>query len=162
MYYGYRCYTKEDKPLGWLYTFDSNLEYAFINKSFHLCKRWKTEKGAKKHFDYYNNNWQFKSKGGYLKIEIMPEITDNGKEKSSQQRWNEANRDALYQAQENYNQKRPIMSFRPKAELLEWLEEERRSDEDGEPESDASLLNRKLEKLRQLEQKDFSDSFKGN
>lgn len=153
MYYGYRCYTKEDEPLGWLYTFDSNLEYAFINERLHLCKRWKTQKGAKKHFDYYNNNWQFKSKGGYLKIELMPEIIEN--KKSSQQRWNEANRDALYQAQENYNQKHPIMSFRPKAELLEWLEEERWTDDNGELETDAALLNRKLEKLKKLEQQGF-------
>ncbi|RCJ20222.1 hypothetical protein A6S26_05735 [Nostoc sp. ATCC 43529] len=153
MYYGYRCYTKENEPLGWLYTFDSNLEYAWTNKNLHWCKRWKTEKGAKKHFDYYNNNWQFKSKGGYLKIELMPKILEN--KNSSQQRWNEANRDALYQAQENYNQKRPIMSFRPKAELLEWLKEERWTDDNGEPETDASLLNRKLEKLKNLEQQGF-------
>ncbi|MCC5640867.1 hypothetical protein LC593_34585 [Nostoc sp. CHAB 5844] len=156
MYYGYRCYTKEDEPLGWLYTFNKNLEYAWTNRDFHLCKRWKTEKGAKKHFDYYNNNWQFKSKGGYLKIEVMPEFSQSQfSAKSNQQLWNEANRDKVYQSQEKYNQKRPIISFHPKAELLEWLEQERRFDEDGEPETDAALLNRKLEKLRQLEQQGF-------
>lgn len=155
MYYGYRCYTREDKPLGWLYTFDSNTEYAWTNKDLRLCKRWKTERGAKKHFDHYNTRWEFKSQGGYLKIELMPEFSESkSSAKSNQQRWNEANRDALYQAQENYNQKRPIMSFRPKTELLEWLDEERTSNEDGEPETDAALLNRKLEKLRQLEQQE--------
>ncbi|HEY9803252.1 MAG TPA: hypothetical protein V6D25_23110 [Leptolyngbyaceae cyanobacterium] len=153
MYYGYRCYTKEDEPLGWLYTFSCDTEYAWTNRDFHWCKRWKTERGAKKHFDSYNKRWQFKSQGGYLKIELMPEIIE--REKSPQQRWNEGNRDALYQAQENYNQKRPIISFRPKAELLEWLENERYKDENGEPETDAALLNRKLEKLRQLEQQGF-------
>jgi hypothetical protein len=153
MYYGYRCYTKEDEPLGWLYTFSCDTEYAWTNRDFHGCKRWKTERGAKKHFDSYNKRWQFKSQGGYLKIELMPEIIES--EKSPQQRWNEANRDALYQAQENYNQKRPIISFRPKAELLEWLENERYKDDNGEIETDAALLNRKLEKLRQLEQQGF-------
>ncbi|WP_414755918.1 hypothetical protein [Anabaena sp. CCY 9910] len=156
MYYGYCCYTKDDEPLGWLYTFDSNLEYAWTNKDLHLCKRWKTEKGAKKHFDYYNNNWQFKSKGGYLKIEVMSEFSEaKSSAKSNQQLWNEANRDRVYESQEKYNQKRPIISFRPKAELLEWLEEERRQGEDGEPETDAALLNRKLEKLKSLEQQGF-------
>lgn len=153
MYYGYRCYTKENEPLGWLYTFSCDTEYAWTNRDFHWCKRWKTERGAKKHFDSYNKRWQFKSQGGYLKIELMQEIVET--EKSPQQRWNEANRDALYQAQENYNQKRPIISFRPKAELLEWLENERYKDENGEPETDAALLNRKLEKLKKLEQQGF-------
>jgi hypothetical protein len=155
MYYGYRCYNKEGEPLGWLYTFSCDTEYAFSNKNLHWCKRWKTERGAKKHFDNYNSRWQFKSKGGYLKIEVMPEIADDKNGKSPQQRWNEANRDALYEAQENYNQKRPVISFRPTTELLEWLEEERWEDENGKPESDAALLNRKLKKLQQLETKGF-------
>ncbi|BAY42325.1 hypothetical protein NIES2111_67480 (plasmid) [Nostoc sp. NIES-2111] len=153
MYYGYRCYTKENESLGWLYTFSCDTEYAWTNRDLHYCKRWKTERGAKKHFDSYNKRWQFKSQGGYLKIELMQEIVET--EKSPQQRWNEANRDALYQAQENYNQKRPIISFRPKAELLEWLENERYKDENGELETDAALLNRKLEKLKKLEQQGF-------
>ncbi|MCG6135160.1 MAG: hypothetical protein MET45_10915 [Nostoc sp. LLA-1] len=42
-----------------------------------------------------------------------------------------------------------------KSQLLEWLEEERTVNDNAEPETDASLLNRKLEKLRQLEQKGF-------
>lgn len=156
MNYGYRCYTSYDEPLGWLYTFSSDTEYAWTDKDLHWCKRWKTERGAKKHFDNYNSRWQFKSKGGYLKIEVMPEFSQSQyKAKSNQQQWNEANRDALTLTQENYNQKRPVMSFRPKTELLEWLEEERKADENGEPESDASLLNRKLEKLKNLEQQGF-------
>lgn len=156
MYYGYRCYTSENEPLGWLYTFDSDTEYAWTNKDLHWCKRWKTERGAKKHFDNYNSRWQFKSKGGYLKIEVMPEFSQSqSSAKSHQQLWNEANRDKVYQSQEKYNQKRPIISFRPKAELLEWLEDERWTDDNGEPETDAALLNRKLEKLRKLEQQGF-------
>ena len=156
MNYGYRCYTSHDKPLGWLYTFSSDTEYAWTDKDLDWCKRWKTERGAKKHFDNYNSRWQFKSKGGYLKIEVMPEFSQSQyKAKSNQQRWNEANRDALTLTQQNYNQKHPVMSFRPKTELLEWLEKERTADDNGEPESDASLLNRKLEKLKNLEQQGF-------
>lgn len=72
--------------------------------------------------------------------------------KSRQQHWNEANPEVLKEAQETYNQKRPIWSFRPTTENLEWLEESRWDDEDGKPESNAALINRKLEKLRKLEQ----------
>lgn len=75
--------------------------------------------------------------------------------KSRQQLWNEANPDALKKAQSVYNEKRPIWTFRPTPENLEWLEEERWEDEDGKPESNASLLNRKLEKLKKLEQQGF-------
>lgn len=35
------------------------------------------------------------------------------------------------------------------------LEEERRLDDNGEPETDAAFLNRKLEKLKNLNEKDF-------
>lgn len=156
MYYGYRCYTKEDKPLGWLYTFDCEREYAWTNKSLHWCKRWKTQKGAAKHFDNYNTRWQFKNQGGYLKIEVMPEFNESkSSAKSNQQRWHEANRDKVSQSQEKYNQKRPVLSFRPTAKNLAWLEKERLTDDTGKPENDAALLNRKLEKLRKMEQQGF-------
>lgn len=75
--------------------------------------------------------------------------------KSRQQRWNETNPQAIKEAQEIYNQKRPIWSFRPTPENLEWLESERWEDRDGNPENNAALLNRKLEKLRRLEQQGF-------
>ena len=75
--------------------------------------------------------------------------------KSRQQRWNEKHREAVQKAQEEYEKKRPTWSFRPTLENLEWLEQERWDDEEGKPESNASLLNRKLEKLRKLEQKGF-------
>lgn len=75
--------------------------------------------------------------------------------KSRQQSWNEANPGALKRAQEAYNEKRPIWTFRPTPENLEWLEEERWEDEDGKPESNAALLNRKLGKLRKLEQQGY-------
>lgn len=72
--------------------------------------------------------------------------------KSKQQRWNEKNSLAIQRAQEEYEKKRPTWSFRPTHENRDWLEEERCNGEDGKPESNASLLNRKLEKLRTLEQ----------
>lgn len=156
MYYGYRCYTKDEKPLGWLYTFSSNTEYAWTDKSFSWCKRWKTERGAKKHFDHYNSRWQSKSKGGYLKIEVMPEFAESkSSAKSNQQRWNEANRDKVSQSQGKYNQKCPVLSFRPTAKNLAWLEKERLTDDTGKLETDAALINRKLAKLMKLEQQGF-------
>ncbi|NWF61744.1 MAG: hypothetical protein HXY43_21425 [Fischerella sp.] len=156
MYYGYRCYNKDDKPLGWLYTFSNNTEYAWTNQDLHWCKRWKTERGAKKHFDNYNNRWQFKSKGGYLKIETMPNIPEPESTESRRQKileeWGD---DVVIQSQNKDDEKSYKMSFIPKIEILEWLKKERFTDDNGEPETDAALLNRKLYKLMKLEQQGF-------
>lgn len=75
--------------------------------------------------------------------------------KSKQQQWNEEHPDVVQKAQAEYNKKRPVWSFRPTPENIEWLEEERWDDDNGKPESDAMLLNRKLDKLRELEQQGF-------
>lgn len=75
--------------------------------------------------------------------------------KSKQQQWNEEHPNVVQKAQAEYNRKRPIWSFRPTSENIEWLEEERWNDDNGKPESDATLLNRKLDKLRKLEQQGF-------
>ena len=74
--------------------------------------------------------------------------------KSKQQQWNEEHPDVVQKAQIEYNKKRPVWSFRPTPENIKWLEEERWND-NGKPESDAMLLNRKLDKLRKLEQQGF-------
>ncbi len=74
--------------------------------------------------------------------------------KSIQQQWNEEHPDIVQKAQAEYNKKRPVWAFRPTPENIEWLEEER-WDDNGKPESDATLLNRKLDKLRRLEQQEF-------
>jgi hypothetical protein len=74
MYYGYRCYTQDGQPIGWLYTYNNDTDLAFTTTNFDWCKRWKTEKGVTKNFDYYNRRWHFQSKGGYLEIEVMPEV----------------------------------------------------------------------------------------
>lgn len=72
--------------------------------------------------------------------------------KSKQQKWNEEHPDVIQKAQQEYNKKRPVWSVRLTPENAEWLEESRWDDENGKSESDAALLNRKLEKLRRLEQ----------
>ena len=155
-FYGFRCYNKDCQPIGWLYTYNNDNDLVFTTKNLDWCKRWKTERGATKNFDYYNRRWQFHSSGGYLKIEVMPEIPNaESLEKSRQQIWNENNPDVIQEAQERYNEKRPVWSFRPTPENLEWLEEERWENENGKPESDAALLNRKLAKLRELERQGF-------
>jgi hypothetical protein len=74
MYFGYRCYNKSGQPLGWLYTYNNDTEYTWTEeKNLGWCKRWKTERGARKHFANCNARWNFISKGGYLKIEAMPQ-----------------------------------------------------------------------------------------
>lgn len=75
MYYGYRCYSQDGQFIGWLYTYNNDTDLAFTNTDFDWCKRWKTQRGAAKNFDYYNRRWQFQSKGGYLNIEVMPEVS---------------------------------------------------------------------------------------
>ena len=75
--------------------------------------------------------------------------------KSKQQQWSEEHPNVIQEAQVEYNKKRPTWSFRPTLENIEWLEEERWDDDNGKPESDAMLLNRKLVKSRKLEQQGF-------
>ena len=155
-FYGFRCYNQDGQPIGWLYTYNNGRDLAFTTKDFDWCKRWKTERGAKNNFDYYSRRWQFHSSGGYLKIEVMLETPKTKPlEKSRQQLWNENNPNVIQEAQEKYDKKRPVWSFRPTPENLEWLEEERWENEAGKSESDAALLNRKLGKLRELERQGF-------
>ncbi|NEO33208.1 MAG: hypothetical protein F6K36_22840 [Symploca sp. SIO3C6] len=142
MYYGFRCYDKNSKPLGWLYTYDNGTVIAFTKQNLDWCKRWKTEPGAKKNFDFYNRRWQFQSKGGYLKIEVMPEFTEPSKQRRLQ--------DFLELTEEEFETTQSVWSFQPTPENLKWLEEERCENEDN-----AALLNRKLEKLRKLEQQGY-------
>lgn len=71
--------------------------------------------------------------------------------KSRQQIWNEKNREVVEKARSDYDKKRPNWSFRPTPEILEWLEQERWTEDDGKPETNAALIIRKLEKLKKLE-----------
>ena len=149
MYYAFRCYNRDNKPLGWLYTFhqDSELTYTNNEENFNWCKRWKTKKGAGNNFEYYNKRWQSKTQGGYLKIEVMLEASESEPPKKSHH--------LTPLAQQEDEPKPSAWTFQPTPENLEWLEEERQEDEKGNLESDEALLNRKLKKLRTLEQQGF-------
>lgn len=87
MYYGYRCYDQDGKPIGWFYTHSNDRELAFTTTNFDWCKRWKTQRGAAKNFDHYNRRFTSQSKGGYLKIEVMPEVpqTEVSKQQKTEQ-----------------------------------------------------------------------------
>jgi len=104
------------------------------------AKTWKTERGANNYLtkllvelggDKLRNRW--------TTIEVV--------EISPQQEWHMKNSGVIKEAKAKYDSKRPVFSFRPKPEILEWLEKER-----CEGESDADLLNRKLGKLMKLEE----------
>lgn len=73
--------------------------------------------------------------------------------KTSQHKWNDANQESIKKAQSAYNKKRPIWSFRPAPVILEWLEQGRLKDKNGNLESNGMLLNRQLKKLIELESK---------
>ncbi|MEL4895937.1 hypothetical protein [Crocosphaera sp. Alani8] len=157
MYYGYRCYADDHEPLGWFYTThqEQELNWTTNPSLFYWCKRWKTRRGAEKNFDYYQQQWQLyrRQKCGYLKIEIMPEIPsiDENPNRTSQQQWDAKNTKIIKESKTKYDEKNPVWAFRPTPELIEWLEEERWDNENGKPETNAQLLIRKLNKLRQLE-----------
>lgn len=99
MYYGYRCYSQDGQPIGWLYTYNNDTDLAFTTTNFDWCKRWKTERGVTKNFDYYNQRWQFQSKGGYLKIEVLPEVNQTEVSKNS---------DVAQELQQDYEQNNTI------------------------------------------------------
>ncbi len=191
MHYGYRCYNKDGEPLGWFYTYNNDTEITWTTIDLNWCKRWKTERGAKKNFDRYNRRWRFKSSGGYLKIEVMPDIQEpcsaETKARMLLEEWGDNVTIALCAVPEaiakhalspsqaelrgEVSSKEPsghgpfaspnsgpnlqFLSFHPQPEILQWLEQERNEDENGEFESDDTLINRKLEKLRKLEQQGF-------
>ncbi len=152
-YYGFQCYDKDNNFMGWLYTYNNDKDLAFTKEEFNWCKRWKTERGVKKYFDDYNQRWRLRSRGGYLKVEVMPEISADPYK--HQQRWQEAHPEVVQQSKAKYDAENPVWSIRLKKEIRAWLEEERWSDENGKAEGNTELLNRKLEKLIKLEQHGF-------
>ena len=182
MHYGYRCYNKDGEALGWFYTYNNETEITWTTIDLNWCKQWKTERGAKKNFDRYNRRWRFKSSGGYLKIEVMPDIQEpesaETKARMLLEQWgdnvttkehtlspNQAELQGEGSSKEpsghgaiaspNNGPNLQFLSFHPQPEILQWLEQERNLDENGELESDDTLINRKLEKLRKLEQHGF-------
>lgn len=152
-FYGYRCYASDNIPIGWLYTIDSGRSYLWTDRPAELkwCKQWKTIKGAERTFEHFDRGWNLQSNGGYLKIEIMPDFEiPLSQSAQSRKRWDTANPEIIKHSKAKYDKKRPVVGFRPTPEIRAWLDEERWED-NGIPETDAALVNRKLEKLRKLE-----------
>lgn len=139
MYYGYRCYNKDGEDEGWLYTARSEQELNPTKnpKLFDWCKRWKTERGAKKNFDFYNRRWHEKTDGGHLKIEVMPEIEV------------EQNTDEVNDQDDETNPIWDIEFQDGDKDVLQWLNEQRLDDE-----SNQELVMRLL---RQLMNKDINN-----
>lgn len=119
-----------------------NPEYNAIDSgTLESAKTWKTERGAR---NYLQTKLPVGRLGEKIRarwdaIEVM--------EISPQQQYHANNPSVIRESKAKYDSKRPVFSFRPKPEILEWLEKERK-----ENESDAQLLNRKLGKLMDLEQ----------
>lgn len=157
-YFGYHCYTPNGEPLGWLYTYveEGTEKLAYTNdlSTLKRCKYWKRKSTAEKYLEHYNKEFNFQMKGGYIQIEEMPS-SENLINKTSQQKWNEQNPKVIKSTNQKYNQSRPVISFRPPTEILQWLEEERWDDEEGKPETNAALVIRKLNKLKKLEDKGY-------
>ncbi|MDF5722163.1 MAG: hypothetical protein PUP91_17085 [Rhizonema sp. PD37] len=150
LYYGYRCYNNLGEPLGWLYTYNNDINYGWTEKKdLDWCKRWKTEKGAKNNLERYNSRWQFQSKGGYLQIEVMPDIKEPESAKSHSHKlieeWGE---DVTHNIESVHIR---TISFQPKPEVIQWLEKQRKMYDNGEYEPIKEVLNRQLEKLMKLE-----------
>lgn len=69
--------------------------------------------------------------------------------------WDKSNSDKVKESKAKYDKKNPVWSFRPTPEMIEWLEKERWDDSNGNPENNAALLIRKLEKLMEMEYKGY-------
>ena len=115
-------------------------EYNGVDADMEYAKTWKTEIGAKKHLETHVlvGRSGDRLRARWTTIEVV-QITP-------QQQWHINNREVVRESKTKYDIKRPVFSFRPKPEILEWLEKERLPNE-----TDAKLLNRKLEELMQLE-----------
>lgn len=119
-----------------------NPEYNAIDSAtLEGAKTWKTERGARKYLESHVlvGRQGERIQARWTEIEVV--------EISPQQQWHTNNPSVIKAAKAKYDSKRPVFSFRPKPEILAWLEQER-----CEGESDAQLLNRKLGKLMELEQ----------
>lgn len=77
------------------------------------------------------------------------------KGRAPQERWDSLNQKIIKESKAKYDEKNPVWSFRPTPEILEWLEEERWDVEDGKPETNASIVIRKLNKLMKMERQGY-------
>jgi hypothetical protein len=73
------------------------------------------------------------------------------KYRDTKDNWDKNNPDKVKKSKAEYNKKNPIWAFRPTPEMIEWLEMERWDDSNGNPETNAALVTRKLEKLMEME-----------
>jgi len=133
---------KKDAQVRYATETQGNPEYNAIDSgNLEGAKKWKTERGARKYLEskVLVGRQGERIQARWTTVEVV--------EISPQQQWHTKNPGVIKEAKARYDSKRPVLSFRPKPEILEWLERERY---DGE--SDADLLNRKLGKLMKLEE----------
>lgn len=138
---------KNESQVRYLIQTQGNLEYNAIDSgTLEGAKKWKTERGARK---YLESHVLVGRQGERIQVRWT---TIEVVEISAQQQYHTNNPEVIRKAKAKYDSKRPVFSFRPKPEILVWLEKERLPDE-----SDAELLNRKLGKLMKLEQQSGGD-----
>ena len=133
---------KNESQVRYLIETQGNPEYNAIDSgNLEGAKKWKTERGARKYLEskVLVGRQGERIQARWTVIEVV--------EISPQQQWHTNNPGVIKEAKAKYDSKRPVLSFRPKPEILEWLERER-----YESETDAELLNRKLGKLMKLEE----------
>ena len=73
------------------------------------------------------------------------------KYRDTKNKWDKNNPDKVKESKAEYDKKNPVWAFRPTPEMIEWLEMERWDDSNGNPETNAALVIRKLEKLMEME-----------
>lgn len=133
---------KKDAQVRYLIETQGNPEYNAIDSgNLEGAKKWKTERGARKYLEskVLVGQQGERIQARWATVEVV-EITP-------QQQWHANNPEVIRESKTKYDSKRPVLSFRPKPDILEWLERER-----CEGESDAELLNRKLGKLMKMEE----------
>ena len=133
---------KKDSKVRYATQTQGNPEYNGIDAAtLEGAKTWKTERGARKYLEskVLVGRQGERIQARWTTIEVV--------KISPQQQYHADNPSVIRESKAKYDSKRPVLSFRPKPDILEWLEKERK-----ENETDVELLNRKLGKLMQLEQ----------
>jgi hypothetical protein len=132
---------KNESQVRYFIETQGNPEYNAVDSgNLEGAKKWKTERGARKYLEskVLVGRQGERIQARWTTIEVV--------EISAQQQYHTNNPEVIRKAKAKYDSKHPVLSFRPKPEILEWLERER-----YEGESDARLLNRKLEELMDWE-----------
>ena len=138
---------KNESQVRYLIETQGNPEYNAVDSgNLEGAKKWKTERGARKYLEskVLVGRQGERIQAKWTTVEVV--------EISAQQQYHTNNPEVIRKAKAKYDSKRPVLSFRPKPEILEWLEKER-----YENETDAELLNRKLGKLMKLKERSGGD-----